>query len=317
MDKNVKQYRELMENFPAPGGGGAHMAFFKAGAFGYRAVVSEDKIIADVLENMPAGDRVVTDEEIVTGVMKGYATAMHEDIGLGKGEAAVKSKVPKDAFTRLVEAGSKATDRYIMRRSPVPLDFPEEEASWRTLEALYGADELLFVGGPREPGAPGVSVRKVSEWAALFKSGKERDRCFIVPNPLTGSAAPLKSDTSKRSYRSDAAVASHRYMVVEFDGASLADQIAFWAVVKLPVAALIMSGGKSVHGWVQVDCDGEIEWEREVERDLFPGYLVPMGVDGSCRNEARLSRMPGQVRPGSGRMQRLLWLAPGGKAVCD
>lgn len=320
MSKAQKMYDSLMENFPAPGGGGAHVAFFKAGALGFRASVPEAKIVADVLENMPEGGRHVSDEEIVTGVAKGFAQAMHNEIGTGAGDAANASKIPRDAFARLVEAGGAATLDYIVKRSPVPLDFPQDEAGWRTLEALYNADDYLFVGGAREAGELGVSVRAAGEWISAFKTGgakhEVRDRPFIVVNTLTGKAAPTKADPTKLSYRSDAAIRSWRYMVVEFDSVSMADQIAFWSVVKLPVAALVLSGGKSIHGWVQVDCADRVEWEREVESDLFPGYLVPLGVDGSCKNEARLSRMPGQVRPGTATMQRLIYLAPGGKAVC-
>ena len=52
-----------------------------------------------------------------------------------------------------------------------------------------------------------------------------------------------------------------------------------------------------------------------MECGLFAERLVPLGVDAACRNEARLSRMPGYLRPDSQRLQRLLYLAPEGRAV--
>ena len=89
----------------------------------------------------------------------------------------------------------------------------------------------------------------------------------------------------------------------------------------LPVRALILSAGKSIHAWVDVDCADAAEWEREVNGVLFPKFLVPLGCDPSCRNRSRLSRMPGYTRPADskspGGMQRLIWLSPEGKAVCE
>ena len=317
--KSERMYDSLMESFPAPGGEGAHVAFFKAGALGYKAKVPERQIIDDVFENMPEGSRHVTDEEVITGVEKGFATALHSEISGGNVEAAIKSQIPRDAFSRLATAGAGATMADIMAQSPVLLDFPEGEAGWRTLEALYDPSEHLYIGPPRESGALNRTVRTVENWIKAFKTGGPKDMArsfnFIVVNPITGVPGPTKSDPLKTSFRSDSAIADWRYMVVEFDHVSIEEQIAFWAVVKLPVAALVLSGGKSIHGWVQVDCSGVLEWEQGIEDDLFPGFLVPLGVDGSCKNEARLSRFPGQTRTNNGAMQKLIYLAPGGKAV--
>ena len=94
----------------------------------------------------------------------------------------------------------------------------------------------------------------------------------------------------------------------------LEQQICFWAGVPLPVAAVIHSGGKSLHGWVRIDAENSEEWEREVEGKLFD-ILQPLGADGACRNEARLSRMPGHFRVEKRERQRLLYLAPQGRAV--
>lgn len=317
--KAERMYTSLMEAFPAPGGEGAHIAFFKAGALGYRAKVPERQIIEDVFNNMPEGTRYVPDEEVITGVEKGFATALHAEIGGGNVEASTESQIPRDAFARLVTAGKGVAMSDIMARSPVPLDFPEEEAGWRTLDALYDPDEFLFIGPPRESGVLNRTVRTAGSWSKAFQKSASTDTIrtynYIVPNPITGVAGPTKSDPTKTSFRADSAIAAWRYMVVEFDHVPLADQLAFWAVVKLPVAALTLSGGKSIHGWVQVDCSGVIEWEQGIEKDLFPGFLVPLGVDGSCKNEARLSRFPGQINAKTGAMQKLIYLAPGGKAV--
>jgi hypothetical protein len=98
--------------------------------------------------------------------------------------------------------------------------------------------------------------------------------------------------------------------MAEFDDISRADQLAFWATIPLPIAALIDSGGKSIHALIAVQGIANCaEWQRRIEDDLYARYLVPLGVDPACRNEARLSRLPGHLRDGE-TWQRLLYLNP-------
>ena len=115
----------------------------------------------------------------------------------------------------------------------------------------------------------------------------------IIPNPLTGEQGQTKD--GKPSYRADSCVARFRFAMVEFDTMPRGEQIQFWAGVKLPVVALIDSGGKSIHGWIRIDAANADEWTQRVEGKLFD-TLAAVGADGTCKNEARLSRMPGHLR---------------------
>jgi len=139
----------------------------------------------------------------------------------------------------------------------------------------------------------------------------------IIPNPLTGKPA-LKKSGEGMTLRGDGNVAAYRFALAEFDSISIEDQLAFWrAVPGLPLAALIHSGKKSLHGWLRVDCASGDEWAKEISGGLFPRYLVPLGMDPACRNPSRLSRMPGHRRADTGIVQRVLYVAPEGKAVAD
>lgn len=314
--KAETMYRELIENFPAPGGGGAHVAFFKAGALGYKAKKAENQIFLDVTAAVPEGGRVVTEDEILTGVQKGFTKAMYADLGVGDGQvAATLPKIPRDTFERLVSAAVGVTELDIMKQSPIPLDFPEWEAGYRVLDAIYAPDDILYVGESRGLCKPGFNIKTAAEHSATIRKAKQVLSPHIIVNPLSGKQAPTKADPDKLTYRGDNAVVQWEYMVVEFDEVPLAEQLAFWMVIKLPVVALITSGGKSIHGWVKVSCESRVEWEQEIEQELFPAFLVPLGADALCRNESRMSRMPGHVRQGSGKVQKLLYLAPGGQAV--
>lgn len=320
------EYDALIKHFPAPGGEGAHQAFFKAGALGYRARLTEEKIVADVKAALPQGRRSVSDDEIETGVSAGFADAMGHSLGGAKekSQKAAKSRIPADAFKRLAALGKGATEADIMARSPVPLDFPETEAGWRALELLYKPDDWIYMGKREHPGAIGRTVRSVTDWVKALKAGETFAHSLphIIINPLTGQPAPTKADAARVTMRGDNNVLRFDHMVVEMDHTPLDEQLAFWmAVPKLQVRALINSGNKSIHAWVAVDCADREEWEREIEEKLFPCYLVPLGADPSCRNESRLSRVPGHIRqPGDknpGALQKLIYLAPEGKAVCE
>jgi hypothetical protein len=201
----------------------------------------------------------------------------------------------------------------IIARSPVKLDWDEEEG-WRALQHLYTDDELLFIGDDKTPGILGRNIRFCAEWCEEFEFQGPSDP-KIIPNPLTGFAAPKKSGDGE-TLRGDGCVEAHRFAIAESDSLSLEDQCAFWmGCPSLPVAALIFSGSKSIHAWVRVDCAGAEEWESRIARELFPGFLVPLGMDASCKNPARLSRMPGFFRTDKDAVQRLLYLTPKGKAV--
>jgi hypothetical protein len=284
---------------------------------GFKAGVPRDTIIEQVTASIPAGGRVVTKDEIRQGVLKGFQTAVNEKLGFTAPKETKRPahRVPEGSMERIVKANRGVTIEDIMAKSPIPLDFPEEEAAWRALEALYSPDDLIYIGGNKFPGELGETIRPVSEWIGMFKSAPP-SWPHIMVNPLTGKPAP-KKDGSGETYRGDGNIASFRHAVVEMDATSIEDQLAFWSWAALPVRALVMSGGKSIHGWVDVSCASAEEWEREVENELFPGYLFPLGCDKSCSNESRLSRMPGHFRIDKGALQKLIWLSPEGKAVCE
>lgn len=309
----AERYDDALRRIPASGGGGFHQYLYRLGCLGFRAGKTVEAIIADILRHMPQGDRDVSDDEIEQGV-----TAAFEHLGARAGRRATwrppAPRVAPDAMARLLRAGHGAAEGDIIRRSPVPLDWPPWEASWRVLGTLYAPDELLFVGDDH---TPGILSRSIAHQERIVRALREHGSCpwpkFMV-NPLSGQAAPKKTGGGF-TLRGDGCVASHRFVVVEHDKLPLADQLAFWMAAPLPVSALIFSGKKSVHSWVRVDCADAAEWERAIERSLFPSYLTPLGFDPACRNASRLSRLPGHVRADTGQMQRCIYLAPMGKAV--
>lgn len=222
--------------------------------------------------------------------------------------APAKPKPKPLTAAAFIQRGDGATEADWFDASPVRMDWePGPKDAAHLLRVLYRPWEHVFCG-ERYGGADGV--RMAADWIAHFEDGRSVPPHFI-PNPLTGKAHPLAD--GKLSRRGDSAVAGFLYAVAEFDGLSKPEQLAFWwGFRSAPITALIDSGGKSIHAILRVECETRDEWERDIEGQLFPRVLVPLGCDPACRNEARLSRLPGHYRAEKGAWQRLLYLNPEG-----
>lgn len=210
------------------------------------------------------------------------------------------------AFAALAAEGEGTTGATWRASSPVPLN-PNGVDS-REYQALlqngYQPDEWVCGGDERAtvPKRVGQLIEKLEQ--GLIPP------TYHCANPLTGS--PELTKTGTLSMRCDAAVASFRYVVAEMDDTPLEQQAKFWAGWKkripIPIAALIYTGGKSLHAWLRVDAADAEEWQREVRGRLFPEALVPLGCDKTCKNASRLTRAPGKYREDKGKYQSLLWL---------
>jgi hypothetical protein len=97
---------------------------------------------------------------------------------------------------------------------------------------------------------------------------------------------------------SDAEVTSLRHALVEFDadenGRLISKEVQYALLLRsyLPIAALIDSGGKSLHAIVKVDAPNRAEYDRRVVQVLS---RVPC-ADTQNKNPSRYSRLPGVAR---------------------
>ncbi len=94
-------------------------------------------------------------------------------------------------------------------------------------------------------------------------------------------------------------VTSFRFALVESDTLPIAEQDVIFRKLELPIAALVHSGGKSLHAIVHVDAESYEEYRKRV--DFLYDFLEKNGVsiDRQNRNPSRLSRMPGVTRNGN------------------
>lgn len=185
------------------------------------------------------------------------------------------------------------------------------------LETLFATNDLIWIGERYQAGKIGDTIRTAEGWIAYFKAGG-RTASHIILNPLSGIPTVKKSGDGE-TLRGDGNVATYRFCMAEFDTLNREDQIRFWSAIKLPLCALIDSGGKSLHAWIDVSKLAEVEtpeqWQSEIKYQIYDRILTPVGVDAACSNPARLSRLPGHYRSEKQAWQRLLWLSPEGRTV--
>ena len=158
----------------------------------------------------------------------------------------------------------------------------------------------IVENGKARPGDAGVTLeRNAWESRLLEPAVTQPGGAWLRMNPLDAQGV------------TDANVTALRFALIEIDCVPVELQLALLAKLKLPIAAILTSGGKSVHAWVRVDATEVDDYRQTVSRML--DMLAPFGVDGKNKNPSRLSRLPGVVRTigaaGDGK-QRLLYLNP-------
>lgn len=93
-------------------------------------------------------------------------------------------------------------------------------------------------------------------------------------------------------------VTGYRYALVESDTLAVGKQLALIKELELPVAALVYSGGKSVHAIVKIEADTYDEYRKRVNYLYDVCKKNGLAIDQQNRNPSRLSRMPGVIRNG-------------------
>ena len=93
-------------------------------------------------------------------------------------------------------------------------------------------------------------------------------------------------------------VTDYRYTLIESDSMTLPKQLAFIRSMELPCAAIVYSGGKSVHAIVHIDAPTIQEYRERVAKLYEICNKNGFKIDTQNKNPARLTRMPGVTRNG-------------------
>ena len=302
----MSTYIQKLYLIPAPGNG-CHTSLLGVANCGIREGLSEEQIFADIRQHIPNGTRHVPDSEIYAAISKAksdyipYRSIFEKTFK----NSVSKPKIPSEYRDHLLEKGKGTEEVDFWEASPERLpDSPAKDAKL-LLQTIYDPDDCLFIGTQYD-----TKVRTVDQWIDLFKNNP-MPLPFICPNPLDGQLHPTKSGAL--SYRCDEAVCKFKFTVLEFDTLSRNEQFAFWGEMlnELPLVTLIDSGNKSIHAWIRVpDVHTLEEWKIKIEQKFFEQCLKPLGIDTACKNPSHMSRLPGCIRKGTGRWQKLLYLNP-------
>lgn len=217
--------------------------------------------------------------------------------------AACSGTTVNDAFRRkIVENGGDIS--LLTRSSPTELPTDQRQIARFCLDKLYPGDPLLCV-------APVPNRHFTARKKEIIK--KPHLYSLIVPSPMSSVWGINKK--GKRSQRCLDNTGPRIYLICEFDlvvdpsKPNLLDQeFLAWAfslgktipdisaalIMHLakaaPLVAAIDSGGKSLHGWFNVE-----GWD-EAEVARFMTVAIRLGADHHTLTKYQLVRMPGAVR---------------------
>jgi hypothetical protein len=313
---NSSRYQDTLLKIPSPGCG-CHPSLLGVANLAVKAGLDSEQIFQDIRQNIPQGDRRVSDREIQDAINKALSD-YNGGTFIPKPRPKPIVNDGKTALQRIIEQGKYSDEADIWEASPIRLRETPQDDPDILLKTLYKPNDFIFMGERYEAGIMGQTIRPAAGWITHYQNGGKKAPHLIL-NPLNGMPATTKNGDGE-TLRGDKNVKEYRYCLVEFDALNREDQIRFWSAVKLPIVALIDSGGKSIHAWLEVSKLDEVntsdQWGTEIKGRLYDRILTPMGVDGACSNPARLSRLPGHYREEKGSYQRLLWLSPEGKPIC-
>jgi KaiC/GvpD/RAD55 family RecA-like ATPase len=193
------------------------------------------------------------------------------------------------------------------------------------LRALYAPGEFINIvcaytlaekDGVTKANPSGAGMNKRRDgWLEYFeRKGVPRSKAgaWMRPNPV----AEIGSGHEGAITNED--VTSFRFLLIESDELTIEEQRKLYAKLRLPLAAIITSGGKSCHGWLRLDAEDAEEYADKAQRIL--AIMEPLGFDRSNKNPSRLSRLPGATRiigaHGDG-AQRLLHLDAHAPAITE
>jgi hypothetical protein len=169
-----------------------------------------------------------------------------------------------------------------------PVRFDEGPVTEELVDVLFPGNPLLCCGWKFNR-MFGTGTRE--EWR-----GQLADMQFIVPSPMCAEEGH-KKDSTELSTRTLDNTGPRRFLVIEFDGGAADTHAAvLWHLSRLaPLALVVHSAGKSLHGWFA--CAGQDEDKLR----KFMRYAVVLGADKSTWPACQFVRMPDGLRPKPGK----------------
>lgn len=212
------------------------------------------------------------------------------------------------------------TKRYDLSESPFDLPAPIADGTRVLIRECFRPGEHVRIvpatineDGDEVPKDNGIVLTR-EEWLKKL-DGKGGDPNSLIKSS-TGAGIYVTINPMIQDGHRDKEVADHRHCLIEFDtGLDLAEQLTLYQQANLPCAAIIYSGGKSVHAWVKVDAKDATEYKERVQF-IYTHFLeAGYPLDPKNANPSRLSRLPNCER--FDKRQELLMVGVGAASFAE
>jgi hypothetical protein len=215
--------------------------------------------------------------------------------------------VNKAAIKRVTRSVPEITPAWLRARSPRPT---LAVSPVYFLDCCYSKGELVIIlTDPRSSdGFFWQNTLMLPNWKALDKLRYGHQGVWYMIQPVDGQSYwnPRQQRESKRS---EEAVTSWRYAILESDKVPEADWLKILVRLPLRITAIYSSGGDSVHALVRIGAESKEQWDGIMRKKVLP-WLAPLGADPGALSAIRLSRLPNCERLQTGNMQALYYLNP-------
>ena len=230
-------------------------------------------------------------------------------VGLSQNEAvaAVKSaysKPPREAYRPKAKYSFQngAIIREDLPVPPMPISVESGPVD-KFLATCFDVGDQINIcrsiqDGDRERPDGAGETRSREEWLDMFKGNGLKDWQGLA----VGVYVSINANNGKN--RKSESIVKYRHCLIEFDDSTLQEQ---WAIIKksgLPTSAIIKSGARSLHAWVNVGATSAKEFTDRV--DFIYKHLEHCKPDPANKDAGRLSRLPGAMRTATGQQQELV-----------
>lgn len=186
---------------------------------------------------------------------------------------------------------------------PSDKEFDGADELRRYLQALFKPDDIIGYcvdatqdeKGKWRPSSKGVADRTVKELLTAIKK-HPKDIADTIGDYQKAAGAWIRFNPLDGQGVGNVNVTDYRYALVESDSLEIEKQKALMEELKLPIAIMVHSGGKSVHAIVRIDAVNVQDYREKVDYLYKVCEKNGLLIDTQNKNPSRLSRMPGVYR---------------------
>ena len=286
--QTLPTFQGISSDIPAcpTAGGGVHRWLLSAANHCRLRGMSENATADHLHNNSRHCGRRVSDHEIADAVRRSFASTWTSS---GGNKPAPKWPAPAKRKPFNLDLGLAD----LWELSPVRFD---DDASYteHVVDALFPGNPLLCVGRT----SWNFQTRHREDLRGQL-SGLQ----LIVPSTMTKQIGITKDGDASEHCLDN--TGPRRFAIIECDEGSPDEQAALlWHLATMaPLSLVVLSGGKSVHGWFFVEGEADDPVRR------FYRYAVKLGADSATHTRCQFVRMPDGTRD-NGRRQSVIYFNP-------